>query len=1045
MNYLTGALLTATLFTASLVHADLKYIAYNLDSKEANAVTVTDENYDDIFRSDTYRNGTKMLFVQDTTVSTEYYIGVFEVSVTQAKKLGWTNTTGSGVSYAVKGSATYDFESGHLLTNHAALSFPTLKQWQAYADTAVKGRDNIFWNADWPFGLSTWYGYQVKEETPSLSSISIQANGHGVFDIFGNVAEYIPETKQFHGGFASDTCTTVTLDTAHKASEEVFESDAFLGARLIYTPPAYQSFSVTVTLDGETVSTDTYKPGDSVTVTPPTVADGLQLSCTITPSTITGTTFIMPEAHVTFAYSTAKFLRIQVTGGTSDKTEVLKNDTVTLTPTPKSYEVFKNWTLPDGTLSETEELEITFNEALFAAYEPGETLTYTATFDTCPQIIINDGSATHNPETGESLGDGYYTPGTEITLTATAKHGYKCTAWQENEEEATTKNTFVVGDYNTVATFTPVYAPCLYVNVLGGTASLHEVIVGDTLAVSATPSTYQSFREWTLPGGTTSTFTNLSIKIDQTYFDVYNLGDTLTYEAAYNTYPRVLVYGGSVNHNGGSSASLGEGYYKPGTSLGLTANTLDGYTFDTWLKDGETYSGTSYYVDANTYNTTVTFSPVYTISTPEVSGAVTRIGEVQIGETYTSKLELGYVEESPATHEVNSNTFVYYPAALTDKSYLVLDTTKKELVYADSVPGDSKTTAPTLKRIALTGEQPYYVGIYETTIGHVTNMAHAADPNATVDEIAAANAHPQVYNQNTDAFHTQYFANIKEAFGVEISLPTYAQIEGITKAGLGKKETFTGAGFYNSAREYGDPKITSEMIYNGKSGAWYYGEVGTRAPDPYGFYDLWGNVLEMIADGKLRGGHCGSQTALCNLKIDTDSYPSNFPGAFRPAVTVKPQVTVTIASLEGKSFKVFPGQVIHLAEQVAPNARFTGWTATVGETTTEVAKDTTTNLYPYTVTADVTLTPNFKSDIPTITVSYVNCSGPETVLPGSSTQIYATNPGYALKAISLEPANAGTVDVATGTITFASDATGEVTVKATYDTPKVSGYILKLK
>lgn len=961
MKFLSTALLAASLCAAPALRAGLEYLVYNLTDQ---TVAEIDSPSEPELRSDFHDTDT-MLFVRNPAIS-DYYIGVFEVTAGQAKTLGWQSTASTTDTEAFANPITGNFPSIDHET-HPQLSFPTAEQWTAYATNAdgtlpeilkpcnVHGGRNSSLSPG-PFLLSTWYStYLVENFGTQLNGQPdyAQANSNGVFDLFGNVAEYTVG-GDFYGGFANGTCTydslidpetqTITSVT-EKTIDETIKDIRCFGARLIYTPKEHQRFSVVVKLDGTVVKEERYAPGtENVTVTPPDPLPGYRLTdgCTITPASITAIPFTMPSETVTVSYTSRPYLLLSAEGGTASKSEVFEGETVTLTPDAAAYRLFEAWHAPEGLKSSID------------------------------SSVSDDGN---------------------LTLTVQ----------KINAAEA---------------------------------------------------------------------------------------GATLIYTASFTTAPRVMVYGGSVSAVANGRA-LGEGYYTPGTSLTLKAGDVEGYAFRSWtLKtEGDTrLSGTK--VTVGSSNTRAELTPNYdvdssgSLSNPEV----TRIGETEIAEgKYAARTVLGYTAGSVTTRSPDGNNrFEYYAteACDADDNYVSLDLQNGALEYNSTASGNSKTTALTLKRMALTGEQPYYVGIYETTVAHCGMLeilqreqalaeqetseeteaerealqkekakllaAISAEENA--EESAGFYLKPQLYLiGETGETHTQCFEILEKFFGVELSLPTVAQIEGITKAGLTADETFSGAGFYNVALNngygYGDTKITDEMI-NLLPGAYTPDCVGKMKHDPYGFYDLWGNAFEMIADGTLRGGARHSPIGYCNLSDESVdgrfTAPANsFYGAFRPAATVPKKFSVTIAGID-ESFDVLPNQVIQLAPQVKAGKTFTGWQAAVDGTATDIEK--AGDCYPYTVTADVTLTPIYSDEAPMITLTYENCTGPEKALPGSTTAVYATTPGYELRSLNLSPETAGKVNE-DNTITFDAAATGAVTVTATYDIPEPAkpGYRFSLR
>ena len=861
-----------------VAHAELTYFVYDLASPESAPVEISASD----IKNKEYREGSKILFVRDSTVEVPGYMGVFEVTQAQANVL-WGKVAEKPVGSAYGYNGT-DFPGNHRLTNFPRLSYPTHAQWRAYAgDPATYC--NVYNGGSYslPVYLTTWYSNYDSKTT---------ANAHGVLDAYGNVAEFASDTNLFYGGYAFGKCTFSSLsnDMAGEGYGGYAQSNKLLGARLVYTPPEEQTYTVTLSLDGTVLSGYplTAKAGDAITLSPPTPSAGYRLAGpVITPETITSTSFTMPAENVSFAYTSRAYFAINVVNGTASQSEAFVGDVLTLSPALPAYRAFTAWTLPDGS-SRAE-----------------STLSYT----------IPD------------------------------------------------------------STFTP--------------------------------------------------------------------GSTLTFTAESRAYPRVYLFGGSAVIQDESGESLGAGYYTPGTVLKLSPDALTGYTFKAWeiTSEGEstTSSDTSYTV--GTYDSAVTLQATYDVSAdPVTNPEITLIGEAVDSSPLVSATAFGY--EALAMEELTTegNTFHYYGTEVPTGDYALLDLVSTNLTYATSVANtaENKTKLLPMKRTTPASGQPYYVGIFETTVAHEEYMRPLAEEEA-FDSAKTSSIFPTTTDSATRSNATTFLSRLSSAFGTTFSLPSKGQIEGITQAGLQEGETYNGAGHLNVFETYGDKNITDGMVVCGRSSSSSYASAGSVLPDPYGFYDLWGNVAEMLQGStNLWGGGCDETTpATCNLQYAGVSFGTNIPGAFRPAVEVQQKWKVTIAGLD-ETFEVLPGQVIQLAPQTRAGCAFLGWTATVGTTSTAVELDSTTGRYPYTVEADVTLTPSFSDAGQPVAITYVGCTGAPTLLPGASCAVYPPDSafGYGLKTLTLTPASAGTVDLATGTITLSATATAPITVTATYATPR---------
>lgn len=661
-------------------------------------------------------------------------------------------------------------------------------------------------------------------------------------------------------------------------------------------------------------------------------------------------------------------------------------------------------------------------------YTPPEAITYTA-------IVTLDGV-----QVGEPISA---TPRTEVTLTPpTPAAGYRLQGPEVTPADLDCAGTtFAMPEAN--VTFAYTSKPYATLAVTGGTASAREGVAGDTITLTATPGAYQRFKAWTLPDGTTITESPLSYTVPEIAPEgPITPGVTLTFTASFQTYPRVLVYGGTATVVSKESY-YGEGFYAPGTELTLTPTTPAGYTFDCWtIEGGEALRKNTYTV--GDYDSIATLTANFTPQEAE-STADTYIGEVP-GNTAMGALTLGYDSYTSNTFTFGNNKFYCYQpkSATSDYAYFSLDT--REIIYGES---QLKSTARLpIKRTTYNGST-YYIGLYETSVGNVAYLKALAGKSETGDDNKSH--YPYLLDSNTEA--TTYLTYLGNAFSLSVTLPSKAQIEGITRAACESDgRTYTGAGYYSDNHNYGDEKITPLMVVATQIGndSAQPKEIGSQSADPYGFYDLWGNANELWSDeeGTLWGGSCREPYLNCNARKANGKVGYNWLlPSFRPAIEVPTLLKVSI-SVDGitQSTSVLPGQVIRLAPQVKTGHAFTGWTATTASGThpIEVESD---DYSPYTVTEAVTLTATFQAKTE-LTVTYENCLGPEHILPGATVTLYAATPtGQAPTAVTISPASAATWNAQTGMVTFAETASGNVTLTATYPAPAPArpGYTVRLQ
>ncbi len=586
-------------------------------------------------------------------------------------------------------------------------------------------------------------------------------------------------------------------------------------------------------------------------------------------------------------------------------------------------------------------------------------------------------------------------------------------------------------------------------SVVGGKASKTRVLEGDTVTLTATqPEPPYCFTEWTAADlwGGTATEKVMTVTVPSTI----EPGQSVTFTANYDTYPRVLVYGSTVEVKKGSA--LGNGYYAPESELLLTANDVSGYNFKEWvITGGEIEATTNAKVTVGGYNaSTVTYTATYTVAAdgPVENPLITTIGEDTTGKQ--ARATFGYVGDTkPTPLTVEGNTFHYYGATMAEGEYAALTLYsllgQENTVAYSETEIEGKTSKIVMKRTVLDGMQPYYVGIYETTFAHHEYLSKEKDYNA----LNVLNTKP--YND----LLTEDYATILSTLGTRFAayeitpkLPTKAQIEGIKKARLlvdedGKVETYTGSGYWNDRYAYGDPRITEAMVYCSQTTGPQ--AVGEMEVDPYGFYDLWGNYAERLAENpqQLWGGYYGNKIANCNL--NNYDYETIKSAGYRPAIEMLPQVNVTIAGIE-EPLKVIVGQKIILQPQLLQGKVFTGWLA--GATPLVAEADGT---YVCEVTEDVTLTPTFEDAILEIEVAYPNatCDGATKALPGQTTYVYL-DPTKTFKQLVVTPAIAtvGEADNGVVPLTFDNPTTAAaVTIEALYEeaVPTAPGYLFRVR
>lgn len=1093
MRHCLFPLLAAMTLTASIARAELEYVAYDLDTKSGTVLPKAPAN----IHEDTWHSPTNILFVRDPSVST-YYIGVFELTKGQAEILGFkdpaADTKPLEQAFAQQASSAVTWT---IPKDHPLLRFPTVSEWQAYADEASQEQPCNIKN-----GLKDFT--HIVYEEPSRWWVdglgkSAKANIHGVVDIFGNVAEYTSDKGAFYGGWASSKSEAGDFDTLStvrengKSPNQINESNGRLGIRLVYMPPAEVRYTAKVMLGGKVVGeSQQAKEGEPVMLRwPQPTAGHRRITRTVTPESLSvkddfdfsTTTFLMPASDVTLAFEEKAIATVAVTvegeGGTVafarkepwesfdtlPENEAYVGETLTLTATPEASWKVKEWRDAEGAPIAEAGTKTTWDYAIPEGTKAGTSLAFTVVFER-PEYEVNvtlDGVSVEGwPKRfaeGELVSVEPPTP---------TKPGYRLFKGPKELKPFTFN---MPAESQTFA-----YTSKAYVNVVvqgNGSVSDASPFVGDQITLEAKAPKYRVFKQWT--GAKSSTENPLTYTIPTGR----EPGSTLTFTAEYDLLPRVLVTGGSARVTQGTPH--GEGYYSIDAQLTLTAETAPkGYKFSKWVSSGEggVLSGDTFTVNKALRNKTVILTAEYIADDehPSENPAVTHIGVDADGSGTQTAVTLGWEADKTTEYDLLGNTFVFHSTKEPEAAYAVLDLTEKTTSYAETVENaeTNKVQRLVLKRIRPTAGthydsgDTYYVGIYETTVGHFKTLfttLYGAEGTQKLSSSALkkSDTHPYVLNPNENA--NLFMDALGQAFGLTAKRPTVVQIENITKAGLKSSEAYNGAGYCDPNNRYGDyyiddkdifhQRVTGEMIvYEGNGGYWdSIRPVGTKKPDPYGFYDLWGNAIEWLSDKQGQGGYAGlGADALTN-------YPRAFnlnykavtggsaegTGAVRPAVVVPEKVKVWIKDgLSGEKigpFEVLPGQVVRLAAQVRAGYDFAGWEASVGTLTEESGQWVSSG-----ITEDVTFTATYTKKVP-LSLSYEGCIGPATALPGQTITVYAESPtGAPMTTLEIAPDGSGTCETkgTEGTVTFSATATGKITITAEYEVPK-SGYRLRLR
>ena len=967
--------------------AELEYLVYDLSNGATKTVTNPDVTADE------YHTGSKMLFVRDTTLADQtYYIGVFEVTQAQADTLGWDGASERG-GWAYGTNAASNFASHSLPTN---VAFPTHGQWVAYTDDPAtlsndaKGDINISGGVLSRQTLEAWYKSYL-----CASPSKLKSNSHGVYDIYGNVAEYATDgegTGPFYGGASAQADRIGQLaDTSNdklrlqgKASSRYGTANV-CGARLVYMPPKEQLYSVSVSLDNANVTETTVtvpegmapaelKVGTSVTVSAPTPAGWHRLSGrTVTPESLNFTealeaplTFNMPMDNVTIAYTsepygtiTVKNARMRVNEGEWVTTaQVVEGDTVTLkADEPGQYQFFSRW---DG-VQPGENDPITVGEELM-----GKDTTFTAVYQYYPRVIVVGGTATVAEADAEnSFGNGYYAMDTVLTLEAETLSGYKFSGWTVDKADMadaldTERGTYTIGanDAGTTVTLTATYA-------------------------------YDE-------SGESGTVTPADI----------HLGSTLD-EGVYTAHP---LFGWTpAEEESAIPDTAGNRYLSyPYENAGLFAMLpLTG--------DDRTIT----YQDVE---------PTRDNPAPERPTAPT---QPNFSELPLDQREAAMQEWLKEREEYLKKLDEYW------KEY-------EAWLSSASSSSSLNTSRLLLRRVSPTteGKRDFYLGVFETPIGNIANLEKLAKGSTSYDTSSKAPFCARTTGARDSLDLNSYLTLINGQFNLSARFPTQEDVYAVgdqTRANPPDPAN-PGAGYgLGRPDRHGENYDINLVCDVTPANSMVVAQGGNSKPanadgmkvDPYGFYGLWGNCWEASSNGAGFGGSTDFAAERdadlnCRTDVTTASYPNGKTVlALRPAIDVEEAVVIYVGKVSAATaVQVAPGQDLFADPSVLPTKtlfRCTGWT--LDETPIKAGDN-------YTVTTEddgKVLVPTWEKTPVSIPVKCENCLGPETAYPGQTVTVYPLE-GMAFAA---ENPLAVAPDDGSVTVTPAEDGTLTVTFPET--------------
>ncbi len=312
--------------------------------------------------------------------------------------------------------------------------------------------------------------------------------------------------------------------------------------------------------------------------------------------------------------------------------------TVTLTATANTGYNFVNWT-EDGAVVTTN------TEYSFTATEDR---TFVANFEAITYTI----SATANPTNGGTVsGDGDYTYGQNVTLSATANTGYHFVNWTENDTEVSANAEYsfgVTADRTLVANFSinRYHVTATANDPAKGSVTIEEETIdgmydyGTVLVLTATATEGNHFVAWN--DGVTDVQRQYTVVADENFVATFAQDGVVTYIITATANP---TEGGTIT---------GAGPYEENTTVTLNATANEDYNFVNWTENDEVVSTDVEYTFTATDNRTL-------VANFEAIPATTYTITVEVGEFGTVTYNGEDVEGEVIVEEGSTPAFVITP------------------------------------------------------------------------------------------------------------------------------------------------------------------------------------------------------------------------------------------------------------------------------------------------------------------------------------------------------------------------------------------------
>lgn len=360
-----------------------------------------------------------------------------------------------------------------------------------------------------------------------------------------------------------------------------------------------------------------------------------------------------------------------------------KNDSAMITATPNDGYMFKAWMEGLDTVARTATCKIKMDRDR----------TLTALFKDAPVVVPDSVTLTlvADAEKGTVTGAGKYPKGQSVTITATAKQGYKFESWQENGNPVSTKATHTINSLTADRTLTAVFA----VSVDSVTLTLEtdgngtvqgggKYAAGKEVTIKATPNEGYVFVAWRSAQGVVSPLAEYTFTIAQDL--------TLRAEFAVKQDSATLTLSPNDAEMGYVS---GSGRYVKGTEVTITATPRAGHGFEAW-KAGQTVVARTrthtlllnsdsaltavFYAYPDSVNLTLVVNDA-AMGTVQGAGRYPKDGEV----TVKAIANAGYLFKAWKANDVNVSRNAEYTFTLSENLTLMAEFEADPLAVGDSV------------------------------------------------------------------------------------------------------------------------------------------------------------------------------------------------------------------------------------------------------------------------------------------------------------------------------------------------------------------------